>query len=157
MLPRNSETFRPSVWCTLWKFEDFSVTQILREINFVESRSAETAIFANFDNFRDLNSVHLVNSSLQKVQKSVKSKFRASKHVKMADFALQELSKLISRKIWVTEKSWYFHTVWYQFATKLGDICPSVLCQFATKFGDLSPKCLVPLFTQVFCANLPRN
>ena len=45
----------------LWKFHDFSVTQILREINFGESRSAETAIFAIF---AALNSVYLVNSSL---------------------------------------------------------------------------------------------
>ena len=44
----------------------FSVTQILREINFGESRSAETAIFAIFG---ALNSVDLVNSSFQKVQK----------------------------------------------------------------------------------------
>ena len=33
----------------------------------------------------------------------------------MADFALQESSKLISRKIWVIEKSWNFHTVEFQF------------------------------------------
>ena len=29
----------------------------------------------------------------------------------MADFALLESPKLISRKIWVIEKSWNFHTV----------------------------------------------
>ena len=29
----------------------------------------------------------------------------------MADFALLESQKLISRKIWVLEKSWYFHSV----------------------------------------------
>ena len=32
--------------CTVWKFQDFSITQILREINFEDSRSAKTAIFA---------------------------------------------------------------------------------------------------------------
>ena len=42
---------------------------------------------------------------------SQKSKFKASKCVEMADFALQESSKLISRKIWVIQKSWNFHTV----------------------------------------------
>ena len=78
------------------KIENFPDTQILREINFEESRSAETAIFAIF---RALNSVDLVNSSLQKVQTSVNSKFRASKRVKMADFSLQEFPKLISHKI----------------------------------------------------------
>ena len=29
---------------TMWKFQDFSVTQILREINFGEYKSAKTAI-----------------------------------------------------------------------------------------------------------------
>ena len=33
---------------TVWKCQDFSVIQILREINFGESRSSETAIFRNF-------------------------------------------------------------------------------------------------------------
>ena len=32
------------VQSTVWKFRDFSVTQILREINFEECRSSETAI-----------------------------------------------------------------------------------------------------------------
>ena len=30
----------------MWKFLGFSVTQILREINFKESRSSETAVYA---------------------------------------------------------------------------------------------------------------
>ena len=51
---------------TVWKFQEFSVSQILREINFGESRSVETAIFAIFG---ALNSVDLVNCSIQKVQK----------------------------------------------------------------------------------------
>ena len=29
---------------TVWKFQDFSVNQILREINFEESRSSKTAV-----------------------------------------------------------------------------------------------------------------
>ena len=91
---------------TVWEFRDFCGTQILREINSGKSRSAETAIFAIFG---ALNSVNLVNSSLQKVQKFVNSKFTASRCVKIAYFALR-VSKLISRKIWVTEKSWN-HTV----------------------------------------------
>ena len=32
----------------MWKFQDFCITQILREINFVDSRSAKTAIFCHF-------------------------------------------------------------------------------------------------------------
>ena len=38
-----------SVKCrTVWKFQDFSVIQILREINLGESRSSETAILTIF-------------------------------------------------------------------------------------------------------------
>ena len=32
--------------CTMWKFYDFSITQILRQINFRDFRSAKSAIFA---------------------------------------------------------------------------------------------------------------
>ena len=53
----------------MWKFQDFSITQILREINFVDSRSAKTAIFAILES---VNLVNLVNFSLQKVQKFIK-------------------------------------------------------------------------------------
>ena len=31
---------------SMWKFQDFSVDQILREINFGESKSSKTAVFA---------------------------------------------------------------------------------------------------------------
>ena len=55
--------------CTVWKFQDFSVTLIFREINFEESRSCKTAICAIFG---ALNFVDLVNFSLQKVQKFMK-------------------------------------------------------------------------------------
>ena len=30
---------------TVWKYQDFSATQILREINFEESKSSKNAIF----------------------------------------------------------------------------------------------------------------
>ena len=51
----------------------------------------------------------------------------------MADFALQESSKLISRKIWVIEKSCHFHTVIHQqiifFWKKIeNNICFSSSC-----------------------------
>ena len=54
---------------TVWKFQDFSITEILREINFGDSRRAKIAVFAilgavNFD--------HLVNFSILKVQKFIK-------------------------------------------------------------------------------------
>ena len=34
-----------SPFFTVWKVKDFSITQILREINFGDSRSAKSAIF----------------------------------------------------------------------------------------------------------------
>ena len=34
---------------TVWKFRDFSITQILREINFGDSRKAKSAIFTHFE------------------------------------------------------------------------------------------------------------
>ena len=48
---------------TVWKFQDFFVTYILREINFGDSKSSKTAVFANF---WALSFVNLVNFSLQK-------------------------------------------------------------------------------------------
>ena len=54
---------------TVWKFQDFSVIQILREINFGEFRSSKFAVCAIL---RALNLVHLVKFSLQKVQKCLK-------------------------------------------------------------------------------------
>ena len=53
------------------KFQDFSVTKILREINAGESRSSSIAIIALFG---ALNCVNLVEFSLQKVQKCIKFK-----------------------------------------------------------------------------------
>ena len=47
----------------MWKFDEFSVTQILREINFEESISSKIALFANLEALKMIN---LVNFSLQK-------------------------------------------------------------------------------------------
>ena len=33
---------------TVWKFQDFSITQILREINFVDYRGAKTTVLCHF-------------------------------------------------------------------------------------------------------------
>ena len=51
---------------TWWKFQDFSITQILCEINFGECRSYEIVFFCQF---RGSEFCYLVNFSLQKVQK----------------------------------------------------------------------------------------
>ena len=34
---------------TVWKFHDFSITSILREINFGDSRSAKLAVFTHLE------------------------------------------------------------------------------------------------------------
>ena len=54
---------------TVWKFHDFSVTQILREIHFGESRSSKITVLA-FS--RALKMINLVLFSLQKMQKFTK-------------------------------------------------------------------------------------
>ena len=59
--------------CNLWKFQDFSTNQILREINFWESRSSK---IVDFSILGALNFVILVHLSLQKVQKFTKSKLQ---------------------------------------------------------------------------------
>ena len=57
---------------TVWKFQDFCVIQILREINFGESRSSKMAILAIFG---ALNSVNLVNLCLSRASKCLKLDF----------------------------------------------------------------------------------
>ena len=65
---------RQSAQCE--NFLDFSITQILREINFVNSKSAKTAVFCHF---RGCDFVHLVNLSLKKVQESINFKIQSLK------------------------------------------------------------------------------
>ena len=50
----------------MWKFLNFSITKILREINFRDSKSAKSA---DFDIFGVLNFAILVNFNFQKVPK----------------------------------------------------------------------------------------
>ena len=61
-----------------WNFQDFSITQILREINFEDSRSGKTAFFAFLGATNHIiNFVNLVNFSLQKMQKLIKIKIES--------------------------------------------------------------------------------
>ena len=81
--------FEGSSTDTVWKFQNFSVTHILREINFGVSRSYKTAVFVIFG---VLNFVDLVNFSLQKVQKFKKNYNSEPLNVlEMADFAPLDL------------------------------------------------------------------
>ena len=63
-----------SMAISLGKFQDFSLPQILREINFEESGSAKNAVFAILG---AVNFVHLVNIRLLKVQKFMKIKIQS--------------------------------------------------------------------------------
>ena len=67
----------------MWKFHYFSVIQILREINFGESISYKDTVF---DILWAMTFGHLVNISLQRVQKFTKLKYRASQCIKFVDF-----------------------------------------------------------------------
>ena len=59
---------------TVWKFHDFSVTQILLEIDFGESESSKIAVLAILG---ALKIFKLVNFSLQKMQKFIKITFQS--------------------------------------------------------------------------------
>ena len=60
--------------CTVWKFQNFSVIQILREINFGECRNYESVVFAILE---ALNLVDFLNLSFQKVTKYIKIKIQS--------------------------------------------------------------------------------
>ena len=73
--------------CTVWKFQDFSITQILREINFEDSRSAKSAILTHFEllNFDFYELLHILKCEIyqmNKTPKSVRSQNRHFLHVK---------------------------------------------------------------------------
>ena len=57
--------------CTVWKFHDFSITQILREINFVDSRSAQSAISTHLDalNFDNNDFLHFLKAEIYQIFK----------------------------------------------------------------------------------------
>ena len=79
--------------------EYFRIFQSLRfyvKSTFGDSRSAKTAIFANFG---ALNFDILVDFSLLQVPKLKKPKFSASKYFELVDFILLKSPKSISRKL----------------------------------------------------------
>ena len=53
----------------MWKFHDFSITQILREINFVDSRSAQSAISTHLDalNFDNNEFLHFLKAEIYQI------------------------------------------------------------------------------------------
>ena len=60
---------------TVWKFHDFFITQILREINFGDSRSAKSAILTHSEalNF-DFNEIsHFLKAEISKLKYNLES------------------------------------------------------------------------------------
>ena len=79
-----------------------SVIQILPEISFQKSRSCNLLSLAILGAQLSIWSI----LAFIKWQNPSTLKFRALEYVEMADFALLVFPKLISHKIWMTEKSW---------------------------------------------------
>ena len=54
---------------TVWKSQDFSIAQILREINFEDSRSAKSAILAHLEalNFGFLGFLHFLKAAIYQI------------------------------------------------------------------------------------------
>ena len=91
----------PYLWQS-WYFRFF------REINFGHSRSEKSAIFAHLET---LNYDFSWNFAILKAEILLKQNQELRKKVKTSTFWHLKSPTLISRKIWVTEKSWNFHTV----------------------------------------------
>ena len=87
---------------TVWKLHNFSVTQILREFNFRDFRSAKSAVSTHLEAFK-LDFYELLHFLKTGIYLNKKSK--APKIAKMALFVLSDPPKLVSRKIRVAEKS----------------------------------------------------
>ena len=80
----------------MWKFQDFSITQILREINFGDSRRAKSANLTNLEvlNFAFYEIWHFLKAKIHQI-----NKIQSSKIAKNGSFRILHSAKLISRKI----------------------------------------------------------
>ena len=88
---------------TEWKFYNFCITQILRGINFGDSRCAKSAILRHLEALHSdcYEFLHFVGAEIWQINKIQRT----------AVSEPLDSPKLISRKIWMIGKSWYFHTV----------------------------------------------
>ena len=73
------------------KIAEFSVTQILREINFRESRSVKSAVFTYLEalNFNFYKFLHLLKAEIYQI-----SKIQSPKNDKNYSFGTSRLSKI---------------------------------------------------------------
>ena len=56
---------------SVWKFQDFSITQILREISFGDCRGAKSAIFTHLEalNFNFHEFLHYLKAEIYQMEK----------------------------------------------------------------------------------------
>ena len=78
----------------MWKFHDFSITEILREINFGGSRSAKSAISKHLEalKFHFHEFLHFLKAAIYQINKIQSPK-------KWQKSAVIDSPKMISRKI----------------------------------------------------------
>ena len=81
---------------TVWKFHDFSITQILREIKFADCGSAKSFILTHSEalNFDFDEFLPFLNAEIDQT-----NQIQSPKTAKLAILELLESPKLISRKI----------------------------------------------------------
>ena len=76
---------------TVWKFQDFSVTQILREINFWDSKNAKLAILTHLEalNFDFQEFLHFLKAVIYQIDK-----IQSPKNGKNCSFSTSNFSKI---------------------------------------------------------------
>ena len=82
----------------MWKFHDFTITQILCEINFGDSRSAKSAILTHLEalNFDFYGFLHFLKAEIHTFNKLRRPNIEFQKQ---AGLGLLDSAKLTSRKI----------------------------------------------------------
>ena len=80
----------------MWKFRNFAIFQILREINFGDSRSAKSAIWTHLEalKFAFYEFFHFLNVEINRI-----NKIQSPTNDKKADLELLDSPTLILRKI----------------------------------------------------------
>ena len=85
-MPERKEKVMDKYLPNVWKFHDFSITQILREINFWDSRSAKSAILTHLEvlNFASYEIMHFLKAQIHQFnQKGKNDSFTTSRFSKI--------------------------------------------------------------------------
>ena len=80
-----------TLFYTVWKFHDFFITQILREIKFGDSGSAKSAILTHLEplNFDFYGFLHILKAGIDQI-----SKIQSPKNGKNDSFGTSRFSKI---------------------------------------------------------------